>query len=72
MDGAKHTTDTADDCKVCDRLVYCLERSMSGRMCGPGSNKNPGNSRNRARLESASPEGQGFLNNVNQLRVSRA
>ena len=37
---------------------------------GPGRNENPGGSRIRAELESLSPKGQGFLDNVNQSRVS--
>jgi hypothetical protein len=71
MDGAKYTTDTPDQRKLCGKLVYRLGRSMSERICGPYGNKNPGGSKIEVRLESASPKGQGFLNNVDRLRVSR-
>ena len=37
---------------------------------GPNRNENPGGSRIYIELESLIPKGQGFLSNVNQLRVS--
>ena len=43
---------------------------MLERVCEPHRNENPGSSKILAELESLSPKGQGFLDNVNQSRVS--
>ena len=45
MDGAKMTTDTADNQTICGKQAYQLGRSMYKNMCGPIGNENPSNSR---------------------------
>jgi len=43
---------------------------MFERICRSVGNENPGGSRIVTELESLPPEGQGFLGNANQPRVS--
>ena len=71
MDGAKAITDTMDD-ENRSRQAFCQGRSIPTRGYGPFRIENPGESRNRAELESLPPKGQGFLDNANQSRVSRS
>ena len=70
MDGAKSITDTVGIRNDCGRQALCMGRSNFAKSYGPCTNANPGGSRNLAQLESASPKGQGFLDNANQSRVS--
>ena len=70
MDGAKSVTDTTDIRKDSGRQAFFLDRSFSVRIGGPKRNENPGNSRIYTEWEPLIPKGQGFLSNVNQLRVS--
>lgn len=72
MDGAKSVTDTADLLRECDRQAFREGKSFPVRGNEPRGNENPGGSRNLAECESLPPEGQGFLDNVNQSRVSRS
>ena len=49
-----------------------MGRSRAVRSCGPCTNKDPGKSSSKERLESVPPKGLGFLDNVLQSRVSRS
>ena len=49
-----------------------MGRSRAVKSCGPCTNKDPGKSSSKERLESVPPEGLGFLDNVHQSRVSRS
>ncbi len=70
MDGAKLVTDTTDICKDSGRQAFYVGRSFFVKENGPHKKENPGNSRIYTGRESLIPKGQGFLSNVNQLRVS--
>ncbi len=48
MDGAKPVTDTVGKPKACGRSAFCLGKSIFERVCEPGRNENPGDSRSRA------------------------
>ena len=70
MDGAKSITDTTDILTDSGRQALFVGRSLFVRTDGPQRNENPGNSKIYTEWESLIPKGQGFLSNVNQLRVS--
>jgi hypothetical protein len=74
MDGTKSAADTTiNTFKVfLGREVSCGKRSPTLRSGGSCKNKNPASSNSIYGRESRTPEGQGFLNNVRQLRVSRS
>ena len=70
MDGAKAITDTTDQSKTRGRQAFCEGKNISEKRYEPRRNENPGSSKILAERESLSPKGQGFLDNVDQSRVS--
>ena len=70
MDGTKSVTDTTDLLIESGRQASCLDRSLFVRINGPNRKENPGGSKIYTERESLIPKEQGFLSNVNQLRVS--